>query len=345
MNTRQADFKNLLQILQKKKPERPTLFEFFLNRDLYERLADEQVKNTTDELRDLRVVISACKNAGYDYATIPTSFMKTMRFKKGVIAEKQSKSLNEGAVITDEKSFEEYNWPNPEIGNYEVYEKLEKELPDGLKLIACGPGGVLENAIELVGYENLCVMSLTDEKLTGQIFDAIGSRLFRYYQIVSAFPAIGAVISNDDWGFKTQTMFSPDMLRQFVFPWHKKIVEAIHAQNKPAILHSCGNRAEIMDDIIEDMKYDGLHSFEDTISPVETEWEKYHHRIAILGGIDMNFLTKSTPEEIKKRAANLLDLSSEEGSYALGSGNSIAASIPFENFQSMIKVVLNAKKF
>lgn len=339
MSQRKLDFNNLLEVLQKKKPQQATLFEFFLNKELYELLADDELKVKQNNLRDLKIIISACKNAGYDYATIPSSYMNTMRFENEAIQTKKSKSLNEGFVITDEESYLNYNWPDPEKGNFEVYDQLGKELPDGMKLIACGPGGVLENAIELVGYENLCFMSLSNADLTQQIFEAIGSRLLRYYEIVSSFTSIGAVISNDDWGFKTQTLFSPEMLRQYVFPWHKKIVKAIHAENKPAILHSCGNRSQIMEDIIEDMRYDGLHSYEDIISPVEKEWEKYHSRIAILGGIDMNFLTKSTSEEIAKRARALLRQTSEEGSYALGSGNSIADYIPYENFKAMIEVI------
>lgn len=339
MKKRQADFRNLLKILQQKKPDRPTLFEFFLNAGLYEKLADEKARASKDHLRNLRVIISACNNAGYDYATIPTSYMQTLRFNKKNTEQKNSKSLNEGFVITDEQSFENYHWPNPEVGNYEVYKKLESELPDGMKLIACGPGGVLENTIELVGYENLCFMSLSNENLTQQIFDAVGSRLLRYYEIVSSYPSIGAVISNDDWGFKTQTLFSPQMLRRYVFPWHKKIVKAIHAENKPAILHSCGKRSEIMEDIINDMQYDGLHSYEDTISPVETQWLNYHKRIAILGGIDMDFLSKSTLNDIRIRSRNLLKLTADKGSYALGSGNSIANYIPVENFKAMIETV------
>ena len=339
MQKRQPDFKNLLKILEKGKPERPTLFEFFLNDNLYENLADEKAKNKNDDLRIFRVIISAFKNAGYDYATIPTWHTKTLWFQKNEVEQKNSKSLNEGFVITDDKSFEEYKWPDPEVGNYEIYERLEKEIPDGMKLVASTPGGLLENAIELVGFENLCFMSLDDEKLTEQVFDAIGSRLLRYYEIITQFPSVGAVICNDDWGFKTQTMLPPEMLKKYVFSWNKKFVEAIHAQNKPAILHSCGNRSAIMNDIIEDINFDGLHSYEDIISPVETEWEKYHHQIAILGGIDMNFLARSTPYEIKKRAIKLLELTTDEGSYALGSGNSIPEFIPYENFRAMIETV------
>ncbi len=339
MQKRQPDFNNLLKILRKGKPKRPTLFEFFLNDNLYEYLADEKAKNNNNDLRIFRIIISAFKNAGYDYATIPTWHTKTLWFQKEDVNLKSSKSLNEGFVITDERTFDEYDWPDPETGNYDIYNRLEKEIPDGMRLVASTPGGLLENAIELVGFENLCLMSLDNEELTEQIFDAIGSRLLRYYEIVTQFPSVGAVICNDDWGFKTQTMFPPDMLRKYVFPWNKKFVESIHAKNKPAILHSCGNRSAIMNDIIDDMKFDGLHSYEDIISPVETEWEKYHDRIAILGGIDMNFLASSTPDEIKKRAKKLLELTADKGSYALGSGNSIPTYIPYENFRAMIEIV------
>jgi uroporphyrinogen decarboxylase len=183
-------------------------------------------------------------------------------------------------------------------------------------------------------------MSLTNEALIRQIFDAIGSRLLRYYEIVSSFQSVGAVISNDDWGFKTQTMFSPEMLRQYVFPWHKKIVDAIHSCGKPAILHSCGKLTEVMGDVI-DMGFNGKHSFEDVISPVETEWVKYHRQISILGGIDMDFLAKSTPEKIRNRALKLLELTEIEGSYALGSGNSIPDYIPFGNFAAMTSAVFD----
>ena len=135
-------------------------------------------------------------------------------------------------------------------------------------------------------------------------------------------------------------MFSPDMLREYVFPWNKKIVEAIHFENKPVILHSCGNLSEVMEDVIS-LGYDGKHSFEDIISPVETEWKKYHKRIAIISGIDMDFLAKSTPDLIRKRAMSLLELTAKEGSYALGSGNSIPPFIPYANFKAMTEAAIN----
>ena len=97
-----------------------------------------------------------------------------------------------------------------------------------MKLIASGNGGVLANVIDLIGFENLCILCLMDEELTIQIFSAIGPRFFLLYEIVASIETIGACIVNDDWGFKDQAMLSSDMLRRWVFSRHKKIVETIH---------------------------------------------------------------------------------------------------------------------
>lgn len=119
----------------------------------------------------------------------------------------------------------------------------------------------------------------------------------------------GVMITNDDWGFKTQTMMSPDDMREYIIPWHVKISEAIHASGRPAILHSCGNLDLVMDDIIDVIGYDGKHSYEDAICPVEDAYVKWGDRIAILGGIDLDFICRETPAAVYERSKRMLDAS------------------------------------
>lgn len=209
-------------------------------------------------------------------------------------------------------------------------------LPKGMKLVPLGPGGVLENVITLVGYSNLCMMLLEDPDLARDIFDAVGTRLVRLYEIMAPYQSVGAVVSNDDWGFKTQTMISPEHMRQYVFPWHTRIVQAAHAAGKPVILHSCGYPVDVMEDIIGTIGLDAKHSWEDTIVRVEDGYERWGGRIAIMGGIDVDFLCRATPDEVHGRARALLDRSATRGAYALGSGNSIPEYIPRENYLAMI---------
>ena len=51
-----------------------------------------------------------------------------------------------------------------------------------------------------------------------------------------------------------------------------------------------------MDDVIDDMGYDGKHSYEDNICRWKRPTNAMHRRIAILGGIDVDFICRATPE-------------------------------------------------
>ncbi|MFA4945176.1 MAG: uroporphyrinogen decarboxylase family protein [Lentisphaeria bacterium] len=331
------DFSQLLEVLARRSPARPTLFEFFLNGPLEERLSG--LKPGGVPLEAFRARAAAYRQAGYDYVTTQAPGFD---FPTGAQHREATVSLNEGAMITDRASFERYSWPDPEA-TAAYYGRIAPLLPEGMKVMVCGPCGVLENSIRLVGYDALCFLLADDPALAKEIFDAVGSRLRRYYEIAAAQECVGLCISNDDWGFKTQPMLPPATLREYVFPWHKRIAAAVHAAGKPVVLHSCGNAAEIWPDIIDDIQFDGKHSYEDAIEPVEAAYERHGRRIAILGGMDLDFVVRSTPEAVHRRARAMLERSAAQGGYALGTGNSVPEYVPQENYAAMVWAALEAR--
>lgn len=176
-------FENLLKVLGRERPEWPTLFEFFLNQPFYEKLTGKELG---EEGRDWKfgrlnpIVTEAFMRAGYDYVTVIAT---DMTFNAGEIEKKQTISLNAGHAISDRASFESYAWPEPDSDDYSDLEKAKDVLPEGMKVIVYGPCGVLENVIALVGFESLCMMLVDDAELAKDIFDAVGERLVRYYEI------------------------------------------------------------------------------------------------------------------------------------------------------------------
>jgi uroporphyrinogen decarboxylase len=333
---RSPDFANLRRVLRREAPARPTLFEFFLNERLYETLAGAPKPADWNTPAFWRWVARAYARAGYDYVTVQASNWSLPKPDKHRAA---TISLNDAPTIVDRRTFDAYAWTEPEDFK-SMLDGIADGLPRGMKLVVWGPGGVLENVIGLTGYDNLCLMLADDPELVADLFEAVGSRFVRYYRAAAPHPAVGACISNDDWGFKTQTMLAPADMRRYVFPWHTRIVEAIHAAGRPAILHSCGNLGDVFDDIIDVMKYDAKHSYEDLIVPVEDAYERWGRRIAILGGIDVDFLCRSTPDAIRARSRAMLDRSATRGGYALGSGNSIPGYVPDEGYFAMIAAAL-----
>jgi uroporphyrinogen decarboxylase len=250
---------------------------------------------------------------------------------------KETKSLNEGAMIVDQESYDHYIWPEITSCNFELLDKAKAFLPSGMKLIPYAYDGILENAIGIVGYENLCYMLYDEPGLVEEIFNQIGSRIKDYYFKCLEYDTVGAIILNDDWGFNTQTMLAPRDLRKFVFPYYKEIVKRAHELGKYTILHSCGYYQDIIGDIVDELKIDARHSYEDNIIPVEQAYEDLKGKIAVMGGIDVDFLVRSSEEEIYQRAKALLNQTKEVGGYALGSGNSIPEYVPLSHYLAMVK--------
>ncbi len=340
--TREPNFDELVKVLNREKTSYPVLFEIFMDSQYYEYFSGKSLADTRrNSVEELQIVVDAFYNAGFDYASTHAS---EFGFPREAREHKNSISMNDGGIIFDEDSFNKYEWMNPESCDYSKLDKIAPYLPNGMKIVVLSPGGVLENVTSLLGYEQMCYMRYEEPELFEAIFDKVGSSLLKYYEIVVEYDTVGAIVSNDDWGFNTQTFLSTPDMQKYVFPWHKKIVETAHRKGKKAILHSCGYMGEVFDDIIDDMKFDGKHSYEDNILSVEDSYAKYGERIAILGGLDLDFLTRASLEEVKSRACALAEIGVTKGGYALGSGNSMCYYIPEEKAECLINVSNQFKK-
>lgn len=341
----EPDFNQLLKVLRREKPDRPVLFEFFMGGPVMEKLAGSDFDREMSAEDNVRRLIHAACNGGYDYCMLPAwefKDMVTFTFGEGH-SKKASRSMNEGFSITDDASFEAYPFQAVKPDAYAVLERTASDLPDGMKFMISGKGGIEENMIKLIGYENLCFMQIDEPELVRKVADAVGNCMFAHYREALQYDSLGAIIMNDDWGFRSQTLMPPAFLREYVIPWHRKIAKLAHDAGRSVVLHSCGELKEVWDDIIDDVNVDGKHSYEDAILPVEEAYEKYGSRIAIMGGIDVDFICRKTPEEIYKRCAAIIEQTDGGTGYALGSGNSIAAYVPVEGYEAMTRTALEQR--
>lgn len=239
--------------------------------------------------------------------------------------------------ITNWEEFERYPWPDPGKVTTRALEWYERNLPDDMCII--GSGGFAhfaEYLTWLMGYETLCV-ALYEQR---DLVRAIADRLVAIYRPVCAailqFPRVKVMWGSDDMGYKTGPMIGPDDLREFVLPGHKAMADMAHAAGRPYLLHSCGKLDSIMEDLITDVGIDAKHSFEDVIEDVRAAKHTYGRRIALLGGIDLDFLCRATPAAVRQRVRETLDVCQPGGGYCLGTGNSVANYLPLENYLTML---------
>jgi uroporphyrinogen decarboxylase len=239
--------------------------------------------------------------------------------------------------ITNWDEFEAYPWPDPNKGSTRGLEWLEKHLPDDMTVM--GSGGFAhfaEHLTWLMGYETCCVALCIDRDLVRAIAERLSAYYERFMARLLEFSRVGITWGSDDMGFRGGLLFGPDDMREFVLAGHKRMAQMAHDAGRPYLLHSCGKLDDIMEDLIEDVKIDAKHSFEDTIEPVTAFQAKYGSRVATLGGIDLDFLCRASETEVRARVRKTLETCMPAGGYVLGTGNSVANYVPLDNYLAMI---------
>ena len=246
-------------------------------------------------------------------------------------------------LIKNWEDFEKFPWKKVDelVTMYGYHlEFLSKNLPDGMKIAVVG--SVLEQVMEwLLGYEGVLYNVYDNPEFIGAVFEKVGKIVYDLYVLSVPFDVVGALWHGDDLGFKTGTILSPAQLRKWVFPWFKKYSELSHSYNKPVWLHACGNKKEVMGDFIHDIKFDAIHSFEDSCCSIIDYSEKYGKDIGLIGGVDIDKMTRLDEPELRKYIRKILEDCMEKGRFALGSGNSVTNFTPVKNYIILLDEGMN----
>jgi uroporphyrinogen decarboxylase len=246
-------------------------------------------------------------------------------------------------LIKTWEDFESFPWKKVDdlVSSYGSHlEFLSKNLPDGMKIAVVG--SVLEQVMEwLLGYEGVLYNIYDNPDFVGTVFEKVGKVVYELYVVSASVDGVGVIWHGDDLGFKTGTMLSPLQLRKWVFPWFKKYAELSHQYNKPVWLHACGNKKEIMGDFIDDIKFDAIHSFEDSCCSIIDYSKKYGKDIGLIGGVDIDRMTRLDEPELRNYIRKILENCVEKGRFALGSGNSVTNFTPVKNYIIMLDEGMN----
>ena len=65
-------------------------------------------------------------------------------------------------------------------------------------------------------------------------------------------------------------------------------------------------------------------------------YRRYHCRVSVLGGVDVDLLSRGSVDGMRRRTREILDAGAPEGGYCLGSGNTVTNYIPVQNYLVML---------
>lgn len=344
-----CDVERFKAVLRKETPDRVPLVELAIAEEVLAALNGSPLPPLpadakSDSLKPWAAArVGLWHRLGYDYyrvrAEIPFNTTRLSSVNASTREDTQRGWVNEHAgVIRSREDIEKYPWPRREDIGFAQAEAAIRCLPDGMGAIGFS-GGVLEWASDLIGLEAFSMALYDDPELVREVVDRVGRTILCAFEVFCQMDEIFAIWLGDDMGFKTATLISPDHLRTLILPWHRKFVELAIRTNRFFILHSCGHIEAVMPDLIHHVGIHAKHSYEDLIVPVEEFKVRWGSDVAVLGGVDVDLLSRGTTDQIRKRARDILERCAPSGGYACGSGNSITNYIPAGNYLAMVEEV------
>lgn len=335
------DYQNIVDAACNKRPRRVPLYEHIISVPIMEKITGKKfhglIETNPDEF--FLHYNNFFKDMGYDTVMFEACITRILPGGGALGAHKEG-------VIKNMDDFLNYPWDLIEDLYFErhskLFDALRRNMPDGMKAVGGVGNGVFECVQDIVGYTNLCYISIDDEKLYCLLFEKMGEVVRKIWKrFLNEYGNIYCVCRfGDDLGFNTSTLLSKEDIKKHIIPQYKKTISLIHSEGKPFLLHSCGCIFDVMDDLIKDAEIDAKHSNEDSIAPISRWIDEYGAKIGNFGGIDTDVLCNVNDTDVEEYVTRVFNtMNAKDGGFAIGSGNSIPEYVSFEKYVKAIETI------
>ncbi len=151
---------------------------------------------------------------------------------------------------------------------------------------------------------------------------------------------VDAVVTTDDFAFRSGPFMSPDAFRKWVVPYHQRAINEISV---PWVLHTDGEIRPIVEDLLA-MGIQGLHPIDPNCMDIRAFKKEFGARVAILGNVNINTLSLGTPEDTYEEVRGLIRDLGPGGGYLLSSGNSVPDYAKPENMLALRKALDDSER-
>jgi uroporphyrinogen decarboxylase len=295
---------------------------------------------------DIEDYASFWEKAGYDYALLqvrgqPIADSSQVKIAEGRLSfhgREASVSTFSSAKIKDEKTFEAYPWIGPAEVYYRDVDLIKDYLPDGMKLVV-GHGPIFQSLFRIMGAETLSIAMFENPALVRAMADRVGELSVKIIENLLQREWVSGIWYGDDMAYTTGLLVSPAFLREYVFPFLKRIGDLCKQYDKLLILHSDGKLTEVLEDFIA-CGVQGIHPNEPQSVDMAEMKLQWGDRLSLLGGIDLDLLSRGTVEQVIELTKSLIYTVGPGGGVAFGSSNSVAKYVPLVNYKAMLDTVL-----
>lgn len=247
----------------------------------------------------------------------------------------------------DPAEVENFDWPDPAryIDREECLRRV-REAPAGKTVVGMAWSAHFQDTCAAFGMEQALMHMIAEPELYQAVDDKVMEFYLKaneiFYEAVKG--RLHGVLIGNDMGSQRGLMVSPELLRRFVIPGCRKLVEQAHAYGLKVIYHSCGAIADIIPDLI-DAGVDVVHPIQALARGMQPESlrQRFEGKISFCGGVDtQELLVRGSGQEIRDKVRELAEIF-PTGLILSPSHEALQPDVPASNVEAMFDEIRKLK--
>ena len=324
----------IISVLNKQEPDKIPTFEWIINPDIIEKMTGQ------------RSEIEFIKQSDIDGIAVGTNMQREIVDDKHYIDEWGIKRVSYGEyptpvgiTIRDKNDLKKLMIPDPDADyRFDKIKSVMNEIGDE-KAIIIRLRDVFSQPRDLMGFEGLLLSFYTQPELIHELMEIsvdYNSKLAERAMKLGG----EIIVVGDDIADNSGLLLSPDMFREHILPYFKKLIHNFKSLGFYVIKHSDGNIMDVLEDLIDT----GI----DCIDPIDPLGGmdiayikiKYGNRICIKGNVDcVSTLVDKSPDDVRNETKNCILKASIGGGHIISSSNSIHAGINPANYKVFLDTI------
>lgn len=206
-----------------------------------------------------------------------------------------------------------FEWPDPE--KYIDREECRRRVlaaPEDKVVLGMLWSAHFQDACASFGMETALMNMIANP----EVYEAADAKIMEFYLKANEIfyeatkGRLNAVLIGNDMGSQRGLMISPEMVRRFVIPGCKKLVEQAHSYGLKVIYHSCGSIVDVIPDLIE-AGVDVVHPIQALAAGMQPEnlKAKFEGKVSFCGGVDtQDLLVNGSEDDVRRKVRELREI-------------------------------------
>jgi uroporphyrinogen decarboxylase len=250
------------------------------------------------------------------------------------------------ADVQDASQVAEHAWPDPgwwDVSSVaDVIQAWDRETEYAISLPDFGdPGGFFEIATYLRGMEQILMDAALNPDIPFEIMRHIADVLLALAEktLAALGDRVDLIWTSDDIAHQHGLMMSLPMLRELVFPHHRRFNQRVHELGGRVMYHSCGSVMKAIPDLI-DMGIDVLDVLQfsaDDMAPADLK-SAFGDRLSFHGGADVQqLLPLASEREVMDTITHVVAVLGKGGGFILSPSHAVQVDAPPANIVAVYR--------